>query len=316
MGIHFTDGSPALTKGFDLRIENLTTGDVETDFLGYLTDTTVPGFDAGDQIRFSVCAFDDANQPGPWSAPVDVQIGRTVVIPVNVISPPSPIAGIHAVIESPVNLEIPLTVGNLQKTGAALDYATVQLGSVPAGIAVGFDATTWDISSGSALVGVMITATANAAPGEYLIPLRITNAGNPDNSVSATLDVTVSYPPVELAGVSPQSWNSVDATQITASGLHFYAGTRLFINDTELAVSASTVDRLVATVPAGVGAGTHAIRVMGPGGDVAQAGVTVVSPPTSWSASRLWAKCTAARKAGSSTRSRHRTASRAARASA
>ena len=73
--ISFHDPNGARTKGFQLYVERPDGGTSETIWLGYLTNTVVPGFEPGDQVRVSVAAVDAERREGPRSAAVTVTMG-------------------------------------------------------------------------------------------------------------------------------------------------------------------------------------------------------------------------------------------------
>jgi hypothetical protein len=275
--VHFQNPNGERAKGFTLFIENLTRGTSEKILLGYVTDTTIPGFAAGDRLRFSVTAFDEANRQGLPSNSVTLLMGQ-IPPPVNLISFGAPADPASLEVGSAVKTALLLSVKALQQTGTALDCAMAKVVSAPQGLSVGFDAKLWDVHGGSAAVGVTLLATEALGAGQYSITIEIANAGNRANSVRAAIPVTVTYPSVKIGYVNLTGWNSLDEVTVSIEGANFYPGTRVYLDQSELALESLSVDKATASIAAGIAAGTHTLKVRGPGGSEATRSVSVVAP--------------------------------------
>ncbi|MBN1409520.1 MAG: IPT/TIG domain-containing protein [Spirochaetales bacterium] len=115
-------------------------------------------------------------------------------------------------------------------------------------------------------------------PGTYTAVLIFANRGNRDVDTEILLNITLAYPAVVVNGVYPEKWNNLDGPEINVFGENFLSGTKLYFDETELAITDNTGLALKADIPQGVQAGEHEIMVMGPNGDVGIKTVTVVEP--------------------------------------
>jgi len=277
LALRFTDPNAGRAAGFLVSMENISRSATERLFLGYLTDLTVPGPDAGEEVRLTIVPRDGAGREGPASKAVRLTMGGKAgnVNRVSLARAPDPV---EARIGVPASVTLDITAADLEATGDARDWAILRVEEPVEGITLSFDATAWKVCGGSAAVGVGVLADETVAPGAYRIGLRLMNAGNRANAVPIDLEVRARYPAVEMASVRPDSWNGRAGTDLEVDGRHFLPGTRLFLDETELAMTIVSADCLRAAVAPGIAAGTHPLRVVGPGGSAASAEVEVVEP--------------------------------------
>jgi hypothetical protein len=275
--LHFTDPNGTRTLGFNLHVKDVTSGEASTIYMGHLTDTSLPGLTAGHTYQLQVGAKDAANREGALSQVITLAMG-SVKQPINDFTIGA--NQLDAALKIGEVTQGTLTVNTVSATTAnsAYDYVIANVVSTPAGLNLGFTAPVWNLSGGNASVGYTLYPQENVAPGSYLVVLALTNQGNASETHQVTIPVTVGYPKVTVTQVSPTRWNTEKAQVVDVYGTNFFSGTRVFIETTELTVTAVDTGHLQANAPAGLAAGTHTITVMGPGSDTATATVTLLAP--------------------------------------
>lgn len=275
--LRFADPNAGRASGFLLILEDLGSSRIDRILLGYLTDVTIPGFEAGDRLRMTVIPLDAAGREGPPSRTASLTMGAQAETG-NRISLSAVPAAVDAMVGIPASASFALTASDPQRTGTAADWAVLRVTEPVEGVTAAFAATAWDVSGGCAVIQGTVLAGETVAPGTYGIGLMVRNAGNRANAVPVDLAVRVSYPEPEISGVFPDSWNGRNAADLEVDGRHFLAGTRLYLDDGELPVTRISADRLRTVVPAGIAAGAHSLRVVGPGGGSVSTTVAAVEP--------------------------------------
>ncbi|MBN1700034.1 MAG: hypothetical protein JW881_21165 [Spirochaetales bacterium] len=275
--VAFDDPNGDRTAGFSILVENLTKEEEKTINIGYLTSITLAGYDDGDTVRLRVVPYDATNAPGEASPAVEVTMGEAkqllnvMTIPDNTVHLTIPINTVHG---GTISYETP----SYAVTGTAYDWMDATVIEAPEGMSIGLEGEMWPVACGEGALAYTIMAGESMAPGTYQAAVRFENRGNREIAVTVDFTITLAWPPVECNNVEPDEWNTLDNQVIQVFGDHFYDGTRLFIDDEELAIEEMDKNRIMATVAAGIAEGTHTITVRGPGGDEAQQDVNVEAP--------------------------------------
>ncbi|MBN1410019.1 MAG: hypothetical protein JW969_04190, partial [Spirochaetales bacterium] len=71
----FKDSNGDSCAGFNLYVDNMTSGESRQYWIGYVTEMTLPGFSDSETIRLTVAPVDNTNREGVKSSPVTVVMG-------------------------------------------------------------------------------------------------------------------------------------------------------------------------------------------------------------------------------------------------
>lgn len=276
--ITYADPNGERTKGFNLYIENLTTGKSDVTWLGYLLHITIPGFEPGHTVRISVAAVDDLNREGEHSEYVSLtmsddkdKINEFAIIEDNL----SLDLEISKVYEDTLTFE---TILPPVTTGTAYDYIDAVIGDSAPGLHIGFGENHWNVTQGAGIINYMIRPDESMSPGEYTVTINIENKGNREISDQVHITATVTYPGIMVNRITPVTWNTLDETVIEVFGEYFFPGTRLYLDDRELIVDQANENYIQTMIPSGMEGGLHDLRIVGPGEDEVIRIVNVVTP--------------------------------------
>jgi len=301
VSLRWEDPNGALSSGYFLITENHTWGGRTRQYLGWMDELVVPGFLPGDEVSFSLLAVDTRHNESLPCAPVRLRMAA----PAPTVNQPVPLhsqLAVSAEIGGVVSGNLEYTLGNYAASADASRFIMARplaLPALPANPDEAAAPVTEDAvrrlslrfsemvaeQAGAASLAWTLALPDDLAPGTYTVPCELFNMANASGAVAFDLVLTATCPPVSLDSVWPDSWHNRADQVLELRGSGFLPGTRVFLDDREMAPAAEgrSSGSLKLTAPAGLAGGQHWLRVVGADGQEASLAVQVRAPD--WQAS-------------------------------
>lgn len=290
------------TAGYKLK--SIKNGKETIDDLGNITELYISNYQSGTEVLYSLCAYDEYGNESDYTQGIGLTIGEEK-------------SEHNRVYVKDKTVEVKVKNGETAECTVDVSYKNwkdevsyIQASKVDTGrkdynemsdedfiellekgeensyssetenIDVSFDKNI-QVSKDGNLLKVYVSPSDICAEGEYTVECEVSNDNNPSNKDNFTLKITVENPSPAITGIYPAIVDGTHENEVTVYGSGFVAGTRFFLDETELLTvpgEAENLSNKTVQIPVIKKRGEHILKVVNGKGESAEYVLSVIVP--------------------------------------
>ncbi|MDR2402912.1 MAG: hypothetical protein LBD78_02670 [Spirochaetaceae bacterium] len=238
--LHWENTNGGQTAGYNLRVYDKTTGREDVFYLGNITAITLPGYNTGQELFFSVSALDDSFRESEYTKAVEIVIGREKPA-VNRPSVPEAVIKAAALSGDFTEGTVRVAIEDYHQSEDSSGYITARQISDP------------EQPPGSIRFRGPVKLTGNTAeipwiwdmsgfanPGIYTYSCEVINEADGSLRAPFIIEITVTWPRPVINRVEPAEVNGSVEQILTIYGSGFLPGIRALWQGEELPLASET----------------------------------------------------------------------------